>query len=1029
MEQILANSQKSSSNTDLFFNPFPGLRPFSIDESHLFFGREGQSDEVLKKLSDNHFAAVIGASGSGKSSLIYCGLIPILYGGFITNTSSSWHTIVTRPGSGPIDNLAQAVVEGAHGHLEGEDRELKEKIISTILRGSSQGLVEVLKQLKRPKNENIFILLDQFEELFRFKRSRTDKSSDDEAAAYIKLFVEAINQRELPVYVVLTMRSDFIGDCAQFPDLTKKINNSHYLIPQMTRENLKDAITGPVAVGGGDISKRLVHELLNSVGDNPDHLPILQHSLMRTWEFWSQNRAHNEPMDLKHYDAIGRMEKALSQHANEAYDELNEEEKELCQRLFKTLTEKAGDNRGIRHPSTLLELMTISGASKADIMSVVERFRVQGRSFLTPPQGHNIEDRTIIDISHESLMRVWDRLTFWVEEEAQSIHMYTRLSEAAKLYQEGKTTLWRPPDLQLALNWRDRYKPNLAWAERFHPAFERTMVFLDTSSSEYETEEQNKILQQKRTLRRTRTFAIVLGVAAIMSLGLMVFSMIQSREAKKQREIAIEQSEEAEKQRLLAISESEEAAKQREIAVEKAEEAKQNLRKAEKEAERAEFQKSLALKNAQIAEENEQIAKANALEARKNAQEAKRNYEEALAQQQIAEKAQKDAYRLRMLSVAKTMSLKSLKISKDHEKKGAIALTAYNINTRYEGKKYDPDIYDGLYYAVNSLTNGQYNDREGIHTGAVRGVCLTNSVDSYSAGMDGRIVKWTGENGEIYYKGDRTLIDLDFNSKRKALAFVDGRNLIGVISTSDSTDIKLLKGARPMQVEFLNASNLLVLENGGVVNRSIDDTLKTIVVSDTMKVVKFDLDKRGDVAYVTKSGEVAIIDESGEPRLMAGSVSSPTEIIVSNEGGFIAVGDNEGLIKIWDTGSGELLTTLEGQSARISDLKFSSDDSMLASGSFDGSVMVWRTNAFNDQPLVLRDHDTWIYAVNFSPKGGVLFAGARDGEIKPWFTSTEAMAEEICPKMKRNLSQREWIRYVADDIPYEKSCANLPEGE
>src|SRR5258706_4041281 len=98
-------------------NPFPGLRPFKIDESHLFFGREGQSDEVLLKLSKNRFVGVIGPSGSGKSSFIYCGVLPILYGGFLTDASPNWEVIVTRPGAGPVDNLAESLLKTSQEHI------------------------------------------------------------------------------------------------------------------------------------------------------------------------------------------------------------------------------------------------------------------------------------------------------------------------------------------------------------------------------------------------------------------------------------------------------------------------------------------------------------------------------------------------------------------------------------------------------------------------------------------------------------------------------------------------------------------------------------------------------------------------------------------------------------------------------------------------------------------------------------------------------------------------------------------------
>ena len=108
-------------------NPFPGLRPFKIEESHLFFGREGQSDEVLLKLSKSRFVGVIGPSGSGKSSFIYCGVLPILYGGFLTDASPNWEVVVTRPGAGPIDNLAESLLKNNKEYLDADPEEKKIK--------------------------------------------------------------------------------------------------------------------------------------------------------------------------------------------------------------------------------------------------------------------------------------------------------------------------------------------------------------------------------------------------------------------------------------------------------------------------------------------------------------------------------------------------------------------------------------------------------------------------------------------------------------------------------------------------------------------------------------------------------------------------------------------------------------------------------------------------------------------------------------------------------------------------------------
>jgi energy-coupling factor transporter ATP-binding protein EcfA2 len=161
-------------------NPFPGLRPFTIDENHLFFGREGHSETVLEYLAQNRFVAVTGASGSGKSSLIYCGLIPTLYGGFIVNAGSNWRIITTRPGNSPVENLATTLAESEKEQRYSHSGTVKKQINYTVLRRSSFGLVDVIRQMKIPKGENILLIFDQFEELFRFKESRKDTTTLNE---------------------------------------------------------------------------------------------------------------------------------------------------------------------------------------------------------------------------------------------------------------------------------------------------------------------------------------------------------------------------------------------------------------------------------------------------------------------------------------------------------------------------------------------------------------------------------------------------------------------------------------------------------------------------------------------------------------------------------------------------------------------------------------------------------------------------------------------------------------------------------
>src|SRR5580704_5191001 len=425
------------------FNPFPGLRPFEADEDHLFFGREKEIDELLRRLRLCRFLSIIGTSGSGKSSLVRSGLIPSLYGGFMVNTSPSWRIAIMRPGEDPIRHLAAALnspdVIGTTGELEGTNSVLLE---ATLRRGT-RGLVEAVRQARMLGQDNLLIVVDQFEELFRFRRNAQLENSRNEAAAFVQLLLEATRQEEIPIYVVITMRSDFIGDCMDFVGLPEAVNSGSYLVPRMSRDELRSAITGPVAVGGGNIAQRLVLRLLNDLGDDYDQLPILQHALMRTWDHWEPNHQPGQSMDIEDYEAIGGLQQALSLHAEEAYLEAGAGRgHQLTEKIFKALTDTFSDPRGVRRPTSIEELAAICEASQPEVIQIVEIFRRSGRSFLTPHADVPLDSRSIVDLSHESLMRCWTRLIDWADEERESAVTYMRIAQAASWCEECTGGLW-----------------------------------------------------------------------------------------------------------------------------------------------------------------------------------------------------------------------------------------------------------------------------------------------------------------------------------------------------------------------------------------------------------------------------------------------------------------------------------------------------------------------------------------------------------------------------------------------------------
>jgi WD40 repeat protein/energy-coupling factor transporter ATP-binding protein EcfA2 len=517
--------------------PFPGLRAFEKDENDLFFGREEQTDELLQKLRCHRFLAVVGTSGSGKSSLVKAGLLPALHGGYMPEVSSRWRIVEMRPGNNPISNLAKALNTAnvvAKGDQESDMREL---ILETTLEWGTLGLVEAVQQAQLEPEENLLIVVDQFEELFRLKQTPERDDVGEEAIAFVKLLLEAAKHPDLSVYVVLTMRSDYLGDCAQFRGLPETINDSQYLIPRMTRDQLKEAIERPVRVegigleGGAEITPRLVNRLLNDMGDTPDYLPVLQHALMRTWIYWLSHHAPGEPINLIHYESIGGMEKALSNHADEIYNCLpSARHKKIAEILFQRLTDKSSSRGGVRRPRTLKEICSVANASLQEVIEVVDPFRVLECSFLMPPPHITLEEETMIDISHESLMRIWELLQVWIKDEQQSAQIYRRLAGSAILYNKTikEAGLYKDPELRIALNWIQDHHPNKAWAERYDKHFDEVNDYLNKSKEEYnseiakqkeiEQEELDRTRKEVENQKRINQQQLVSGAAIIFSL-------------------------------------------------------------------------------------------------------------------------------------------------------------------------------------------------------------------------------------------------------------------------------------------------------------------------------------------------------------------------------------------------------------------------------------------------------------------------------------------------------------------------------
>jgi WD40 repeat protein len=550
--------------SDALRSPYPGLRPFEADEADLFFGREQHVDALLKRLSGSHFVAVVGESGAGKSSLVRAGLLPALQAGFVVEAGSDWRVAVMRPGGAPLAALADALLQPGvlteSGGLPHAEFALAE------LRRGPLGLVQVVRDAYLGSYCNLLVVVDQFEEVFRYCREPAQK---DQADIFVELILRAADQREVPIFVVLTMRSDFVGDCARFRGLPETLNDNQYLTPRLTRDQIGAAIREPARVCGGVVDPALVDELCNAVGDNPDQLPLLQHLLMRVWDRASER---STPPRLTGDLAVmmGGLYSALNHHAQLVYDSLREEQKTIGRAMFKRLTDPLSQRRDLRRDALVSDIAAVANVDVADVIAVADAFRAPGRHMLMPPPEIPLDAESRLDISHESLIRQWITLNQWAREENVNAREFQRLRDEAREEVDGQADLLTGRDLARALDWMKQVEPTPAWAARYSlpGELETTLEFINRSGTEAQRrkDEQKQLVARevaaKRALRYRWASAVVLVLAAIV---VAVISNLWLK-ADEQRLKAEEQTREAQHQESMAKFQEGEASRQRELA-------------------------------------------------------------------------------------------------------------------------------------------------------------------------------------------------------------------------------------------------------------------------------------------------------------------------------------------------------------------------------------------------------------------------------------------------------------------------------
>ena len=474
--------------------PYRGLEVFNEEHARFFFGREATTQHLAEVLRKANFLAVLGPSGSGKSSVVRAGLMPRLRLGALPS-SAIWQYCTFKPGAHPLQELAvnlafakqQADVQGMLRNLEADERELH---------------LQVRLLLKeQPDEGRICFLVDQFEEVFTLCQDHREREQ------FVDLLRYAATVAGGQTVVILTMRTDFVTRAAEYVPLAEVLSAHQFLISPMDQEDLRQAIEEPARLVGLKWEDGLVETILQDVGREPGMLPLMEDALFQLWAKCTENNV----MTLHAYRDIGGVQGSLSQRANTLFERFSLEQQQIARRILLRLTQPGEGTEDTRRRATLQDLQT--RAEEIEVIKAVVQTLVDARLLVTDDQQ--------VDVAHEALIRSWPRLRGWIDDDRSGLRTHRRITEGTEEWQRlerSEDVLFRGTLLTQAQEWREQHEDDLNALER---------DFLDESVA-------LKMREEKKSARWRKIGLVVIGIV----IAVLLFALYQGKQTIKQTAIA-----------------------------------------------------------------------------------------------------------------------------------------------------------------------------------------------------------------------------------------------------------------------------------------------------------------------------------------------------------------------------------------------------------------------------------------------------------------------------------------------------------
>ncbi len=937
--------------------PYRGLSTFKEADAHLFFGREKVKEDLLLAVTQQPFVAIAGPSGSGKSSVVFAGLLPRL-----EQTRKDWQIVSTRPGSDPFQSLAEALGStGSEGNAAEQSR-LKVLKLAVSFQQDEQALQNAIADQNQQKKGRLLLIIDQFEELYTL-------CPFEERQPFVNLLLNAV--QFAPAFTLLiTLRADFYGEALSDRRLSDALQAGGYNLGPMNKAELECAITQPAAKKRVTLEPGLTDQLIQATASQTGRLPLLEFTLT---ELWKQQQ--NSCLTHQAYQAIGGIEKALANHAEAVYEKLPSGDQQRVQQIFVQLVEPGHNNQATRRIASRDEV----GDSNWNLVSELASAR------LVVTNRNPLTEKESVEIIHEALILSWGRLRYWMQVDGDFRRWQEALRQARRQWEKSEREeagLLRGRSLETAKDWYERRSDELSTADR---------AFIESSLAA----QQKLKVQQKR--RRSLTLSALCAGLAITS-ALAAVAWWGSRRAQISEVSAITASSNAlfaSDQRLDSLVLALQAAQKLD-----------NLRWVGRET-RRDVETVLRQAISQADERNRLIshqAGATAVVFSPNGQ-----LIASASQEGTIKLWQSDGTLLATLE-GHSSEIWGLAISPDGQ-----TLASASDDRTVKLWKTDGTLMEtltGHTAAVNAIAfspngklmaaasqdgfvqlwqrNGKLIRRFEAHK-QVKIDAIAFSPDGQSlvtGGGDGLIKLWNpmGALQKVLEGHTDSVRDLAFSPDGETLASAAADGLAQLWNIKD--------GSRQVLEEHYNTVYAIAFSpNGQRIISASDDTTLRLWKRDGTLLSIFRGHSNGvtDSAFSPDGQTVASASFDGTVRLwqwhnplltvLDSHKDTVLDVAFSPNNQLVASGSADSTVKLWNP-NGMLIQTLRGHTDTVYGLTFSPNGQFIASASKDKSVRLWQSDG---TPIsTLTGHTDWVTDVAISPNSQTIASASDDGTVKLW---------------------------------------------